>query len=100
MPALSIRLPGLVALLLFLPLMALAADPRAALLADSCAACHGTDGLSPGAIPPLQGRSADFIAQRMKEFKADQRPGTVMNRLAKGYSDEEIALIASQFGAK
>lgn len=80
--------------------MALAADPRAAVLANSCAACHGTDGQSPGAIPALNSKSADFIAQRLKEFKTDQRPGTVMNRLAKGYSDEEIALIATQFGTK
>jgi cytochrome subunit of sulfide dehydrogenase len=100
MPALPSRILGLVALLLCLPCIALAADPRAALLADSCAACHGPDGQSPGAMPPLHGRSADFLAQRLKEFKTDQRPGTVMNRLAKGYSDEEIALIATYLGTK
>ncbi len=100
MPALLIPILSLVVLWLCLPLEVLAADPRAALLANSCAACHGTDGQSPGAIPPLQGRAPDFIAQRLQEFKTDQRSSTVMNRLAKGYSDAEIALLATHFGTK
>ena len=94
------RILSLTVLLFCLPLTALAADARGAVLANACAACHGTDGQSPGAIPALNGKSADFIGQRLKEFKTDQRPSTVMNRLAKGYSDEEIALIAAHLGTK
>lgn len=30
----------------------------------------------------------------MLAFKADTRDGTVMNRIAKGYSEEEIAVLA------
>jgi sulfide dehydrogenase cytochrome subunit len=100
MPALLSRILCLAVLLFCLPLMVLAADPRAAVLANACAACHGTDGQSPGAMPALHGKSAEFIGQRLKEFKTDQRPSTVMNRLAKGYSDEDIALIAAHLGTK
>lgn len=28
-------------------------------------------------------------------FKHDQRPATIMNRIAKGYSDDELARIAA-----
>ena len=76
--------------------MAAAATPSA--LADACAPCHGTDGRSPDAIPSLAGKSAAYITQRMLEFKAGARVGTVMNRIAKGYDDDEIAAIARHLG--
>ena len=68
------------------------------ILAGACAGCHGTSGTSPGAIPGLYGKSASFIIQRMLEFKAGARQGTVMNRIARGYSDEEIATLARHLG--
>ena len=76
-----------------------AADASPAMLANACAPCHGTDGKSPGAIPALSGKSADYIVQRMLEFKADARAGTVMNRIAKGYRDTEISAVAQHFAA-
>jgi len=47
----------------------------------------------------LTGLSTDDIISSMKAFKTDQRKGTIMNRIAKGYSDEEIDLMASIFPA-
>jgi len=73
---------------------------RAAVLSASCAGCHGTDGVSPGSIPSLAGKSADFIERALKEFRAGTRPATVMNRHASGYTDEEIKLIAQYFASK
>jgi len=67
------------------------------MLAHSCAACHGTLGKSPGAIPSINGKSAEFIFESLKAFKADTRPSTVMGRHAKGYSDEELRRIAEFF---
>ena len=72
--------------------------PAPSALADACAPCHGTDGLSPGAIPALAGKSEAYIVQRMLEFKAGSRESTVMNRIAKGYDDDEIAAIARHLG--
>ena len=71
---------------------------QGAMLANSCAGCHGTDGNSPGAIPSLKGKSVDFFVTTMKDFASGKRPSTVMGRHAKGYSDEEIKLIAEFFG--
>ncbi len=67
------------------------------MLANSCAACHGTHGKSPGAIPAINGKSASFIVQSLKEFQSGTRPSTVMGRHAKGYSEQEIRLIADYF---
>ena len=85
--------------LLAAPALLWAADASPAMLANACAPCHGTDGKSLGAIPALSGKSAGYIVQRMLEFKAGAREGTVMNRIAKGYSDTEIAAVAQHFAA-
>lgn len=73
---------------------------RAFVLAASCAACHGPDGHSPGAIPSLAGKSARFIEFAMQEYKSGASAGTVMNRIARGYSDDEIRLIATRLGRR
>jgi len=73
---------------------------RAAVLSASCAGCHGTDGHSPGSIPSLAGKSAEFIERALKEFRSGDRPATVMDRHASGYTDEEIKLIAGYFADK
>jgi sulfide dehydrogenase cytochrome subunit len=85
-------------LLLVLPGTAHTVDiSPGAMLANSCAACHGTDGNSPGAIPSIHGKTADFISKSLKEFRSGERDATVMGRHASGYSDEEIKLIADYF---
>jgi len=67
------------------------------MLSASCAGCHGTDGHSPGAIPDISDKSADYIRISMEEFRSGKRESTVMGRQAKGYTDEEILLIAEYF---
>lgn len=76
-----------------------AAEPlsQGAVLSASCAGCHGTDGRSPGSIPTINGRPAEFIRASLEDFRSGKRPSTVMGRHAKGYTDEEIALIAEYF---
>jgi sulfide dehydrogenase cytochrome subunit len=36
----------------------------------------------------------------MIAFKAGQRPGTIMDRIAKGFSDEEISAIAQWYAGQ
>ena len=52
-----------------LPVSAFAAD-KGMVLALSCASCHGTNGASPGSIPRIQGRSAEYIEKAMLQYKA------------------------------
>ncbi len=66
-------------------------------LAAQCANCHGTDGKSDQAIPALAGRPADYMNAQMKAFKEGTRPATIMHQLAKGYTDEQIKLMADYF---
>lgn len=73
-------------------------DPRGQILALSCASCHGTDGKSVGIIPSFYGKSPEYLETALKDFKTGKRYSTVMIRHAKGYTDEEIRLIAQYFG--
>jgi cytochrome c553 len=36
----------------------------------------------------------------MRAYRAGQRPATVMDRIAKGFSDDEISALAAWFGAQ
>lgn len=70
---------------------------QGAMLSASCEACHGTNGNSPGTIPSLTGRSADYLLQALAGFKSGERQATVMDRHARAYTDEELRLIAEHF---
>lgn len=70
---------------------------RGAMLAHGCAACHGTDGRGAGRIPRINGLEKQDLMEIMQGFREGQGNPTVMDRHAKGYTDEEIALIADHF---
>jgi len=70
---------------------------RGAMLSASCEGCHGTNGRSPGAIPAISGKTADYIRVTLENFRSGESQSTVMGRQAKGYTDEEIKLIAEYF---
>ena len=69
------------------------------LLSLACTSCHGTYGISPGTVPTIYGKSREYIIKTMKKFRNDERESTVMIRIAKGYSDREIFLIANYFSS-
>ncbi len=71
---------------------------RAAMLSFTCAGCHGTDGISPGSIPSIYCKTPDTIQKALKEYRDGTRFSTVMGRHVKGYTDDEIQLIAGFFG--
>ncbi|MDB5571845.1 MAG: cytochrome [Hyphomicrobiales bacterium] len=65
--------------------------------ASSCSGCHGAAGSD---LPTLSGRSADEIAGSMAAFRSGERPATLMNRIAKGFTDEETRAIAQWIAAQ
>ena len=76
----------------------LSAAPTASMLGDTCAGCHGTDGASVGpATPNIAGLSEIYFTDTMLAFKSGERASTVMGRIAKGYPEEEIKLMAGYF---
>jgi len=69
-------------------------------VAATCAACHGTDGRSRGDIPSLAGRDKVELVRAMREFREGRRASTIMQQLAKGYSDGEIEAAAAYFAGQ
>lgn len=76
-----------------------AVDAGGDAIARTCFGCHGVDGVSRGAAPPLKGLPASYLEQAMGDFKSGARPATIMGRIAKGYSDGEIKAMAEYFGS-
>jgi cytochrome c553 len=74
-----------------------AAERAPAALANACAACHGTDGRSEGAIPTIAGMPAPRFVATMNAFGAGTEEATVMDRIARGLSQAEIDGLASYF---
>ena len=80
-----------------------AADPNLARnLAATCANCHGTNGRAvPGAgMDALAGMEKAKTLQKLADFKSGAKPATIMHQIARGYSDEQLDLIAGYFAAQ
>jgi cytochrome c553 len=78
-----------------------APDPEFARdVAAGCTACHGTTGMSLGTVPSLAGQPRADLVAKLKEFRSGARPATVMQQLAKGYSDDEIDQVAGWYAAQ
>jgi cytochrome subunit of sulfide dehydrogenase len=69
-------------------------------LAATCANCHGTNGNARGDMKPLAGMSADKIVALVADYKSGAQPATIMHQIAKGYTDEQIKLVAGYFAAQ
>jgi cytochrome c553 len=71
-------------------------------LAATCANCHGTDGkgVVDGGMPLINHLTSEQMLTQLKAFKSGAREGTIMPQLAKGYSDEQLEIIANQLGKK
>lgn len=69
-------------------------------LAATCANCHGTNGQARGDMKPLAGLSADKIIAAVADYKSGAQPATIMHQIAKGYTDEQIRLVAAYFAAQ
>lgn len=71
-------------------------------LAATCANCHGTDGksVSGAGMKTLAGTDKEKILQKIREFRSGTRPATIMQQIAKGYTDEQLNLIANYFAAQ
>ncbi|NNC67241.1 MAG: cytochrome c4 [Gammaproteobacteria bacterium] len=90
------------------------------MLANTCLGCHGPAGISQGpATPTISGMSELYIIGAMLAYKYDNdedkideiieadvdfedveffaRISTVMNRIAQGYTEEEIKILAKHF---
>lgn len=78
-----------------------AADPELARnLSATCANCHGTNGRSLGGIESLAGVDKNKLLAKLKAFRSDAKPATIMHQISKGFSEEQLDLIAGWFAAQ
>lgn len=72
---------------------AFANEPPLAALA--CGGCHGVGSRGSPPIDGIAGRPAEQIIASLNAFRANEKPGTIMGRIARGYTEAEIAAIAA-----
>jgi cytochrome c553 len=94
--SMKIGAAGICLALAVLPAAAAEAPPGA----SSCSGCHAASAAVETPVPRLAGLPAPLIAGPMQAFRSGQRPGTIMPRIARGFSDDEIAAIAAWYAAQ
>jgi len=73
------------------------AEVNAQSIAFNCRNCHHPT-TSETALPALEQLSPVAMRQMLLDYKYDQKPATLMSRIAKGYSDQELSAVADWLG--
>jgi cytochrome subunit of sulfide dehydrogenase len=68
--------------------------------ASSCSGCHPASKSVDTPVGRLAGRNPGEIVAAVQAFRSGQRRATVMDRISKGFSDDEIRAIADWYGAQ
>jgi sulfide dehydrogenase cytochrome subunit len=96
--AMRLPMPGAtLALMLLAAATPAAASGPAPLAAEGCLGCHGPDGRGAAGAAALAGRDRDELVAILAAFRANDRAGTIMGRIARGYTEAEIAAVADHF---
>ena len=74
------------------------AEPPAG--AASCSGCHPASARVTSPVPRLAGLDRAAIIRAMQDFRSGRRAATVMDRIAKGFTDEEIQAIAAWYATQ
>ena len=78
----------------------LARDAKLAMVSDTCAGCHGTDGASVGQAPVIGGLNEMYLMQTMQNYKDGLRYGTIMERIARGYDKGQIMDMSKHYASQ
>ncbi len=75
------------------------ADPRR-ISVESCAACHGPEGIAPDvAVPHLAGQNEVYLFNQLMAFKSGQRRHREMRYMARELTREDMAALAAYYAA-
>jgi sulfide dehydrogenase cytochrome subunit len=68
--------------------------------AAACSGCHPAKQFVATQVSRLTGRDPAQIIAAMAEFRSGARSATVMDRIAKGFTDDEVQAIAAWYAAQ
>ena len=72
---------------------------------ETCAACHGVNGISqmpavPGmVVPNLGGQYADYLVKALHDYRSGARKNATMNGMAAALSDQDIENLAAYYAS-
>jgi cytochrome subunit of sulfide dehydrogenase len=71
-------------------------------LAATCATCHGTNGkaVQGAGMEALAGMDKAKALQKLSEFRSGAKPASIMHQISKGFTDEQLDLMAAFFAAQ
>jgi cytochrome subunit of sulfide dehydrogenase len=78
--------------------VAASAEPPAG--AASCTGCHPASTRVTSPVVRLAGLDRAAIVRAMQDFRSGQRAATVMDRIAKGFTDDEVQAIAAWYATQ
>ncbi|MBV8535027.1 MAG: c-type cytochrome [Alphaproteobacteria bacterium] len=70
--------------------------------AQTCAACHGENGMptDPKIIPIIWGQQESYIVKQLHDYRSGDRENPIMTPIAKDLAQEDLRKIARYFAAK
>jgi sulfide dehydrogenase cytochrome subunit len=74
------------------------AEPPAG--AAACSGCHPVSSRVASPVARLNGLERAAIVRAMQDFRSGKRAATVMDRIAKGFTDDEIQAIAAWYATQ
>jgi cytochrome c553 len=74
------------------------AEPPAG--AAACSGCHPASTRTSSPVPRLAGLDRALILKAMQDFRSGQRAATVMDRISKGFTDDEVQAIAAWYATQ
>jgi len=88
-------------MMLLIPGSALSKGAGAEILSINCNGCHGPGGVSVGKnIPSISGLDLRYFMRTMLKYKKGEKPATIMDRIAGGYSVSELRAISDYFSSR
>jgi len=68
--------------------------------ATACSGCHALSAAAETPVPKIRGRPAAETIAAMADFRSGKKPSTVMDRIAKGFTEDETKAIAAWLAAQ
>lgn len=76
------------------------AAPSVEAIARNCVVCHGPKEAGQVEIPKIANYPARKMVEMLTGFREGQKEATIMNRISKAFTDEQIQALAAHFAGQ